>query len=208
MAHTTPTAQEAFWSGQGGTDYIGRNKRIDTSSRLHFFSRVLRRAPGVASVLELGANIGLNLHALHALLPEAHIEAVEINPDAAASLRRLPFLAQAHQASLLSFTPSRAFDLVFTRGVLIHIEPARLPDVYDLMHRASSRYLLVAEYFNPKPVEVTYQGREGLLFKRDFAGELLDRFPDLALVAYDFIYRRDPVAPADDITWFLLEKRG
>lgn len=208
MADTTPTAQEAFWSGQGGSNYIERNKRMDTGSRLHFFSRVLRRAGPVASVLELGANIGLNLHALHTLLPEAHIEAVEINPDAAACLGQLPFLAQAHQASLLSFTPSRVFDLVFTRGVLIHIEPARLPEVYDLMHRASSRYLLVAEYFNPKPVGVTYQGREDLLFKRDFAGELLDRFPDLALVAYDFIYRRDPVAPADDITWFLLEKRG
>jgi hypothetical protein len=34
---------------------------------------------------------------------------------------------------------------------------------------------------------------------------MLDRFPDLSLVEYGFVYHRDPF-PQDDLTWFLLEK--
>jgi hypothetical protein len=44
-------------------------------------------------------------------------------------------------------------------------------------------------------------------FKRDFAGEIMDRFPDLRLVDYGFVYHRDPQFPQDDFTWFLMEKR-
>ena len=43
------------------------------------------------------------------------------------------------------------------------------------------------------------------LFKRDFAGDLIDSY-GLKLIDYGFIYKRDNWAPQDDITWFLLEK--
>jgi spore coat polysaccharide biosynthesis protein SpsF len=56
-------------------------------------------------------------------------------------------------------------------------------------------------------VEVPYRGNSGKLFKRDFAGEMLDRYSDLQLLDYGFGYHRDPQFPVDDITWFLLEKR-
>ncbi|MNY71976.1 hypothetical protein D3C86_2104270 [compost metagenome] len=75
------------------------------------------------------------------------------------------------------------------------------------MYQASSRYLLVAEYYNPKPVEISYRGHEGKLFKRDFAGEILDKYPDLVLLDYGFTYHRDMNFPQDDVTWFLMEKR-
>ena len=66
--------------------------------------------------------------------------------------------------------------------------------------------MLIAEYYNPTPVEVTYRGHSRRLFKRDFAGELLSAYDDLQLVDYGFSYHGDPVMPQDDITWFLLEK--
>jgi hypothetical protein len=44
------------------------------------------------------------------------------------------------------------------------------------------------------------------LFKRDFAGEMLERYPDLELIDYGFVYKRDNNFPQDDITWFLLKK--
>ena len=47
---------------------------------------------------------------------------------------------------------------------------------------------------------------QGKLFKRDFAGEFLDRFADVRLVDYGFAYHRDPNFQQDDISWFLLEK--
>ncbi len=157
-------------------------------------------------MLELGANRGLAIAALRQLLPRAALSAVEINAAAAAHLARIEGLTVYHQ-SLLDFVPPGPCDLVLAKTVLIHIAPADLPRVYDLLFSATSRYLLVAEYYNPTPVEVTYRGHTGVLWKRDFAGDLLDRHPSLHLLDYGFTYHRDPVAPQDDLTWFLLEKR-
>ena len=56
--------------------------------------------------------------------------------------------------------------------------------------------------------KLPYRGHAGKLFKRDFAGELLERYADLSLVDYGFVYRRDPNFRQDDLTWFLLEKLG
>jgi len=75
------------------------------------------------------------------------------------------------------------------------------------LYALSQRYILIAEYYNPVPVEVSYRGNSGKLFKRDFAGEMLDRYADLQLLDYGFGYHRDSQFPVDDITWFLLEKR-
>ncbi len=61
---------------------------------------------------------------------------------------------------------------------------------------------MVAEYYNPTPVAISYRGHNDRLFKRDFAGELLDLYPQLQLVDYGFVYRRDPSFPQDDLTWF------
>jgi len=54
--------------------------------------------------------------------------------------------------------------------------------------------------------DIPYRGHSDRLFKRDFAGEMLEAYPGLALVDYGFAYRRDPVFPQDDISWFLLRK--
>ena len=97
------------------------------------------------------------------------------------------------------------FDLTFTKGVLIHINPDWLDKIYDQLYRLSKRYILVCEYYNPKPVVVNYRNNSDRLFKRDYAGDLMDRF-NLKLLNYGFVCHRDNIAPQDDITWFLLEK--
>ena len=66
--------------------------------------------------------------------------------------------------------------------------------------------LCIVEYYNPTPVSVAYRGHGDKLFKRDFAGEILDRFKDVSLVDYGFSYHRDNVFPSGDYNWFLLEK--
>jgi pseudaminic acid biosynthesis-associated methylase len=200
------TEQEAFWAGDFGDAYITRNRGEGwVAANVALFARILKSAAEVRSVLELGANIGLNLQALRLLLPEAQLAAVEINDKAIAQLRKLPGV-KVQQASILELVPDIKHDLVFTKGVLIHINPGELLRVYDLMYRSSARYLCVAEYYNPTPIAIPYRGHAERLFKRDFAGELLERFPDLQLVDYGFVYRRDPTFPQDDLTWFLLEK--
>jgi len=201
------TAQESFWAGSFGSDYVARNRsEALVAGKTALWSTVLRRAQRPTSAAELGANIGLNLIALRRLFPELGLAGVEINPDAHAELARIPGIAATH-GSLLDWTPAAPADLAFTCGVLIHLDPAVLPQAYDRLVAASRRYVAVVEYYNPTPVEIPYRGHAGRLFKRDFAGELLDRHPGLRVVDYGFCWRRDPNWPLDDLTWFLLEKR-
>ncbi|MFA6568251.1 MAG: pseudaminic acid biosynthesis-associated methylase [Victivallales bacterium] len=203
---TYKTEQEKFWAGNFGSEYIGRNKGEKwIASNLALFSKILGSTKSVASVLELGANIGLNLHAIRGLIPEASLTAVEINEEAVNELRKFDYIEPVF-SSILDFKPAKKWDIVFTKGVLIHLNPDVLPDVYDLMYRASNRYILVCEYYNPSPVEIPYRGHSGRLFKRDFAGEILKGHADISLVEYGFAYHNDPNFPQDDLSWFLMEK--
>lgn len=200
------TEQEMFWAGQFGDDYVDRNNGADSiAANIALFSKILSRTDQVNSVLELGANLGLNLHALKALRPSAMFSAVEINNKAIEHLQQLKWLQSYHQ-SLLEFQAKSEYDLVLIKGVLIHINPDFLDKVYNLLYQASGKYILVIEYFNPVPAEVTYRGHKNKLFKRDFAGDLLDKHPDLKLVDYGFSYHRDPNFPQDNTTWFLMKK--
>lgn len=201
------TEQEAFWAGEFGTEYISRNQGDALlASNLDFFAKSLRCTRGIQSCIEFGANIGMNLKALRLLYPRLAPHGIEINANAAAQLANVIPPANVLHTSILDFQPQRAWDLVLIKGVLIHINPDVLPLVYDKLVTASGRYLLVAEYYNPAPVAIPYRGHSDRLFKRDFAGEIMDRHPQLRLVDYGFSYRRDPNFPQDDITWFLMEK--
>lgn len=201
------TPQESFWAGEFGDAYVLRNQgEALRASNIALFSSILASTAGIRSLIEYGANVGLNLIALRHLLPTAQFAAVEINEKAVERLRALGSV-EVHHASMLEFAPRRTYDLVLSKGVLIHLNPKELPRAYELLHRSTARYICIAEYYNPNPVTVTYRGHAERLFKRDFAGEMLDLFSDLVLVKYGFAYHRDPVFPQDDITWFLLEKR-
>jgi spore coat polysaccharide biosynthesis protein SpsF len=201
------TEQEKFWRGDFGNQYVERNVGQPlVAANLALFAKALARAGRIESVVELGTNAGNNLQALHQLLPQCELFGVEINANACAQAQALD-IAQIWHGSLFDFPRERTFDLTLSKGVLIHLAPELLPAAYAQLYALSRRYILIAEYYNPSPVEVSYRGNSGKLFKRDFAGEMLDRHDDLQLVDYGFGYHRDPQFPVDDITWFLLEKR-
>jgi spore coat polysaccharide biosynthesis protein SpsF len=202
------TEQEKFWAGEFGDKYIGRNNDSELlASSTALFSKIIERTSEIKSVLELGANIGVNLAAINRLLPNAETSGVEINKKAIKDLKKNIKKGKTYHQSILDFKVDYQRDLVFTKGVLIHLNPAVLPEIYKKMHRASKKYILVAEYYNPTPVEIEYRGNKGFLFKRDFAGELLETFKDLKLVSYGFVYKRDNNFSGADISWFLLEKK-
>ena len=202
------TEQEAFWAGEFGDDYIQRNQSAELlASNLNFFTRALSNAVAPASFTEFGANIGMNLRALKLLYPNASLSGVEINARAATELRGFLGADNVFEGSILDYKPATPVDLALIKGVLIHINPDMLPAIYDTLVAASARYVLVCEYYNRSPVAIPYRGHDDRLFKRDFAGEILDRHPTLRLVDYGFAYHRDPTHPQDDISWFLMEKQ-
>lgn len=199
--------QEKLWSGRFGDEYTMRQKisRIDTEV---FFIRALdgtMRTSLLNTVIEFGANTGHNLQAIAELFEDScSTTGVEINDAAWEKLKDVADVAV--NASILDMG-SMMFrgDLAFTKGLLIHIHPGDLPCAYRTLYDASSRYILIAEYFNPTPVEVKYRDHDEALWKRDFGGDMLDTFPDLDCIDYGFVWSRDK-HPQDNLTWWLFEK--
>lgn len=200
------TKQEEFWAGDFGNSYIKRNDTQKLlASKIAMFANILKKTDKIDSCVELGSNIGLNLLAIKSLIPNSNLCAVEINEMACEELKKIENL-KVYNKSILEFEPENTSQLVFTVGVLIHLNPEVLDEVYKKMYEVSEKYILVGEYYNPTPVEIDYRGNKGKLFKRDFAGEIMDKYPDLKLVDYGFVYHRDNIWPQDDITWFLMSK--
>ncbi len=200
--------QELFWKGTFGDEYIGRNTLNELPRYINRWSRILSSLPtSPSSVLELGCNIGVNLHALHTILPQVSLSAVEINSSAVEQVRSWG-KATVYEGSLLNFAPPKKYELSFTSGVLIHIASEFLPKAYDTLYNSSSKYICIQEYYSLKPEEIQYHGHAGKLFKRDFCGELMDRFSDLQLIDYGFFYHRDSFMTAEDCSFFLLQKQN
>jgi pseudaminic acid biosynthesis-associated methylase len=205
MTSNYNSPQEEFWANEFGDSYITRNQSAGLfTANAVLFAEILNSIDVVPrTFLELGANIGMNIKAIQSFLPDAEFTGIEINKVAAKELAKLR--CNVIESSILETKIQSKFDFVFSKGVLIHLSPDQLPATYKKMYEWSDRFILIAEYYNPSPVAIPYRGNTDRLFKRDFAGELMDLFPDLILRDYGFAYHRDKY-PQDDISWFLLEK--
>lgn len=202
------TEQEIFWANEFGTEYIERNQGEKLlASNLNFFTKALQQAGKIESCIEFGANIGMNLKALKLLYPSIISNAIEINENAANILRDIIGQDNVYNGSIFDYNVKSKVQLSLIKGVLIHINPSMLQKVYEQLYNSSEKFILIAEYYNPTPVALNYRGHDDRLFKRDFAGEFLDLYPDTELIDYGFSYRRDPAFPQDDITWFLIKKK-
>jgi spore coat polysaccharide biosynthesis protein SpsF len=198
------TSQELFWKNEFGEHYIERN--IDSSllkSNIVLFSKILKYTSSVNSVIEFGCNVGLNLDAITFLNPKIEVSGVEINKKACEVLKNKGL--KFYNESFLSQSDFGSHDLTFTKGVLIHVNPEKLKLAYEKLFNHSKKYILIVEYYNPTPVTIDYRGEKDKLFKRDFAGEMLEVYPEIKLINYGFTYHKDPF-PQDDNTWFLFEK--
>lgn len=201
--------QEQHWTGEPGDEYHARNEGM-VPANTAFFARALRNAdlhPSANDVIEFGCGTGMNLAALvHLGFNEERLHGVELNKVAAAQAE-ITTGCEIAIASIIDDTcewPPH-YELAFTKGLLIHIAPEDLAVAYRALHNSSRRYILIAEYYNPMPIEIEYRGQHDRLWKRDFAGEMMEHYRDLRLRDYGFVYRLDKW-PQDDLHWFLLEK--
>ncbi len=204
----TLNEQEEFWKQNFGDEYAYREKNSVKiiEQRKSEFEKYLKSTTNIGSILEFGGNIGLNLQVLKSSIKDVDLHAVEINSSAVKELEKVIPSENIFEGSFTEFSSEKKFDLVFTRGVLIHLNPDRLQKAYDQLYKYSNRYILISEYYSPEPVAIDYRGFKNKLFKRDFCKELRDRYDELTLIDYGFLYSSD-VHKYDDNTWFLLEKR-
>jgi pseudaminic acid biosynthesis-associated methylase len=199
--------QEKFWKGGFGDEYIERNKLDAISSNIAFFSEIIGKTNNIKSVLEFGCNVGNNLRAIERIIPNSELYGVEINSKAVEILKNSSNV-NVEECSIINYVPSRKFDLVLVKAVLIHVDQNELNSIYKNIYDCADKYIIIAEYYSPTPAPVIYRGNKNKLCKRDFAGEFMQQYPDTSLLDYGFKYHKDNVFPQDDITWFLIKKNG
>jgi spore coat polysaccharide biosynthesis protein SpsF len=201
--------QEKFWASTYAEDYIRKNSEFDNELGAKAWRAMLRMTDGaVKNYLECGCNVGRNVDQLKIALPHAKASVIEISKAAFDLVTSRHQFAAAFNGAILDSTfADDSFDLVFTMGVLIHINPDQLLKHMAKMYSYSSRFVLLGEYFNRTPVSLEYQGQKDRLYKRDFGRLFIDTFR-VRLVDYGFLwgYVYD-AAGFDDITWWLFEKQ-
>jgi pseudaminic acid biosynthesis-associated methylase len=199
--------QEVFWSEQYAEDYIKKNTEFDTGLALQAWEKMLASTSGITSLLECGCNIGRNIDSLDRLVPSASKSIIEISKPAFEFVSRRHALTQKFNGSILESSLEGSFDLVYTMGVLIHINPDELIANLQKAYNYSNKYLLFGEYFNRTPTMIEYQGQKNRLFKRDFGKLVIENFP-LKLLDYGFLWGHIyDAAGFDDITWWMFEKK-
>jgi len=196
---------EALWSGDFGNDYVERNLRA-YNERGDFWTSLLS-VMKLDNVLEVGCNVGGNLHWLAQLVDPLRVYGVDINAQALREVREtLPDVnAVRSPARSLPFRDG-LFDLTFTTTVLIHQPPDALPIVMNEVVRTSRRLVLCGEYHADELTEVPYRGETGALFKRDWGALYQSLFPELKLLETRFEADPGDGGGWDDVTFWLFEK--
>jgi pseudaminic acid biosynthesis-associated methylase len=200
--------QEDFWANYIAQDYMQANSSFNVPLGIEAWEKMTSSIDlsSLSSLLECGCNIGRNLNSLKNLIPKAHTAVIEINKEALEVAVKNYEIAEFFHGSIKDAKLSRQFNLVFTCGVLIHINPLDLLDTMQNIYNLSDRYILIAEYFNRTPVSIVYRGQSEKLFKRDFGKEFMENF-DVRLVDYGFLWGHIyDDAGFDDVTYWLFEK--
>ncbi len=188
--------QTKAWASEFGQEYTDRNKMpikamdimykhkygMSRSDMNKLFLDDLGRD---IRILEVGSNIGLQLIFLQSA-GFRNLYGIELSPYAVQLAKTQSEGINIIQGSALDI-PFRDnyFDLVFTSGVLIHINPEDLSKVMSGIYRCTSKYIWGLEYYADKMAEINYRPSKekvNLLWKADYPTMFCERFEDLRIV--------------------------
>ena len=204
------------WMGEFGRDYTKRNqdtvdglealcKKNYGLTRTQINKMFLNRINRGSRILEVGCNIGNQLlclqksgfNELYGIEPQRY--AIE------ASRNRLKGINIIQGNCFDIPFKDGYFDLVFTSGVLIHIDPKHIKTALKEIYRCSNRFIWGLEYYADKYEEVFYRGNKQMLWKTDFMKLYLKLFPDLKVVKE---IKLQYLNSSNVYTVFLLEKHS
>ncbi len=210
------TKQMEKWSGDFGKEYTDRNvfslEELDTLykskygvTRTELNQRFLEGMDRSIRVLEVGSNVGNQLLCLQSM-GFVNLYGIELQSYAVELSKARTKRINIIEGSAFDIPYKDGyFDLVFTSGVLIHINPDDLNTAMREIYRCTSEYIWGFEYYADKYSEIPYRGRRNLLWKADFAKLYQDEFRDLELVKEERIKYLDN----DNVdSMYLLEKTG
>lgn len=184
-----------LWAGEFGNDYLRRNQ-VEWRDRIPFWSNIMRTT-GARSVFEMGANAGWNLSAIRRVFPDVMAIGNDINTEAC----KQAWSAGLNVVNKLDFTHEilGRYELVFTAGVLIHIEPEHLREVMQALIDKSYRWVLAVEYAADSEEQVQYRGHKDKCWRRPY-GEI---YQDMGLLCREV---GNAGAGFDRCTYWLMEK--
>ena len=79
------------------------------------------------------------------------------------------------------FETDKKFDLVFTFGVLIHLNPEIINNTIKKIHSLSNMYIFGHESYSKELQEVNYRGYTDVFWKQDFMNKYIENFPTLSI---------------------------
>ena len=210
------THQMEKWLGEFGRNYTDRSIFPDEAhydkiylerygrTRVEFCHDWLGELPRKTRILEIGSNVGHQLRCLRKI-GFTSLFGIEIQRYCVDKAKELTFGVDIIEGSAFDIPfKDGYFDLVFTNNVLIHFAPGDLPIVFDEMNRVTRRYIWGFEYYAPEISEKMYRGNTNLLWKADYAGLMLGRYPDMHLLREAKYSYRDDANNTDKA--YLLEK--
>jgi pseudaminic acid biosynthesis-associated methylase len=210
------TRQMEAWAGQFGQEYTDRNahtleemdllyKKQFGVTRTEMNSRFLDNLEKNLRVLEVGSNIGNQLLRLQEV-GFGNLYGIELQSYAVELSKSRTKDINIIQGSAFDIPfKDGFFDLVFTSGLLIHIDPGDITTVLDEIYRCTRQYIWCYECYAAVYTQVEYRGHADLLWKTNFCKLFLDRFRNLRLIKEEhFKYSN-----SDNVdTMFFLAKDG
>jgi pseudaminic acid biosynthesis-associated methylase len=194
MSHNqSPTHQMKVWQDQFGKEYTERSvfspKGLDWEyqatwgvTRTAMNADFLQGVEQDGCILEVGCNVGNQLLCLQSM-GFTRLYGIEIQAYAVEKAKSRSQDINIIQGSAFDLPFRDAyFDLVFTSGVLIHLNPSDLPKALGEIHRCSRHFIWGFEYFAERFTEVRYRGQENMLWKGDYSGAYQRQFPNLRLI--------------------------
>lgn len=186
--------QEKFWQQEFGKEYTLRNsyspEELDAFylktwgiSRKDLNIKFLGKLSRDSKILEIGCNTGQQLRHLQ-LLGFKNLYGIDLLAEAVEKAK-----TSTHNLNIIYGSAfdipfrDKWFDLTFTSGVLIHVNPQDIIKALHEIHRCASTWIWGFEYYSPTIEEIIYRGHKDVLWKRDFCQLYLDTFSDLELVA-------------------------
>jgi pseudaminic acid biosynthesis-associated methylase len=162
--------------------YIKKYRITRTAMNKDFLNKMDRSI----RILEVGSNIGNQLRLLQKM-GFRNLYGIEPQEYATEIAKKTTKGINIIKGSAFDIPfKDKYFDLVFTSGVLIHINPKDLKRAMKEICRCSKKYIWGFEYYSPKCENINYRGNRELLWKADFPGIYRKACPGLKVSKIKF----------------------
>ena len=139
------TPQEDFWKNTITESYARDNSFFDERLGIDAWEEILSKVnkADILSYLDCGSNIGRNIAFLEKVLPTASANIIELAQGPYDKCTKNFNIKESFLGPIKTAEFNVKFDLVFTIGVLIHLNPDDLLKSMNRMYEMSSRYILI-----------------------------------------------------------------